>query len=73
MIASVLEPTDRRADVGPTAKELRCMRKACSTLLARLQGVTLVYADGSHLGPIAPGTVFARECPRCGARNVKWL
>jgi phage FluMu protein Com len=67
-----LATTDDRA-VGATPRELRCRRRACDALLARVVGATLACLDGTRVGPVAPGMVVARKCPKCGHRNLFWL
>lgn len=54
-------------------RELRCKRRACATLLARVVGRTLVCLDGTRVGPLAPGMVVSRRCARCKAHNRFWL
>jgi hypothetical protein len=56
---------------GPV--ELRCKHRTCRALLARVIGATLVCLDGTRVGPVAPGMVVARACPRCKASNRFWL
>jgi phage FluMu protein Com len=53
--------------------ELRCKHRTCRALLARVIGATLVCLDGTRVGPVAPGMVVARACPRCKASNRFWL
>jgi hypothetical protein len=64
---------ERTGSATIPSKELRCKRRACDTLLARVIGVTLVCLDGTRIGPVARGMVISRKCQRCGANNVFWL
>lgn len=54
-------------------RELRCKKRVCRTLVARLVGASLRCLDGTSVGPVARGMVVARRCPRCGCNNVFWL
>lgn len=63
-------PTTRQAG---EVTELRCKRRACATLLASVRGELVVLPDGTRIGPLHPGMVLTKKCPRCGANNVKWL
>lgn len=65
--------TDRPTGPAPGLGELRCKRRACRTLLARVIGGVLVCLDGTRVGPLVTGLVVARPCPRCGCSNVFWL
>jgi len=70
VLAMVDRPTDRQ--MGGT-RELRCKRKACDTLLARLINASLVCLDGTRVGPMQPGQVISRRCIRCRLHNLFWV
>jgi phage FluMu protein Com len=71
MVAAMTERAP--AATGAGIEELRCKHRTCRALLARVIGATVVCLDGTRVGPVAPGMVVARACPRCKAPNRFWL
>lgn len=65
--------TERAATPARQPGEWRCKRRACATLLASVYGEILVLPDGTRIGPIQPGMVVVKQCPRCKARNLRYL
>jgi hypothetical protein len=72
MLATLEVPVGALRQPGELT-ELRCKHRTCRALLARVIGATLVCLDGTRVGPVAPGMVVARACPRCKASNRFWL
>jgi hypothetical protein len=70
----VLTMTERPSEPqAHTVRLLRCKKRSCDTLLARIVGVSLVCLDGTRVGPLVPGQVISRRCVRCKLHNLYWV